>query len=511
MASIYAGAMRVLIWLGEDSAGEADECFRLIQNTNAVLIDMLSRHKTIDDIPPILHDNNPICSDARKWDMVRHMMNASWFSRVWVLQEVGLARSATLLYGNSHMDWSQLVELMLFVASRVDLAAHIGAIDADKIWDIFADIWCTFGNAHSWRDELPLTKSLNSPHGDRSITDILNVTRPYQATDPRDYVYAFASHPRASQAADKKSNFVIVDYNSSIDEVYRRVALHTLQHDPYPWTILSCVDHRPDSPSLNGQRPSWVPRWDEGWYVYTLGYAGMWYRAGGNQNSSKFQASVSEPGILLRVHGLNFDTITWKSQTFEHEQFRIANQKTTGALQHVWHELEHQHRSSPYGNTDEDREYAYSLTISAGRALDGGPAEDDPDIQKAVYRSYKHVVSGTEKGRYEEGSTEIRTYVAHQGGTLHNRRIFMTAKGYYGVGHNMLERGDECVIFEGANVPFILRPVSDSQQSRHPSRPYRLVGESYIQGVMRGELFETMAKASMDGDSGLKQQEIEIV
>ena len=45
-----------------------------------------------------------------------------------VLQEVGLARSAVLLCGNSVLDWAYLVELMLIVASRVDVSSLVGNI-----------------------------------------------------------------------------------------------------------------------------------------------------------------------------------------------------------------------------------------------------------------------------------------------------------------------------------------------------------------------------------------------
>ena len=490
MDRIYANAKRVLVWLGEDHAGEADECLSLIQETNAVLIDMLSRYENVEDIPPISYGKGSICADPLRWDMVRRLMSSAWFGRVWVLQEIGLARSARILFGKSSMDWSQLVELMLFVTSRVDVAVHTGTIAAGKVWDVYEDIWCTFKNETSWRNELPLTKSLNQTHSIQCFTEILNATRHYQATDPRDHVYAFFGHPSAGE----RSQLPSVDYGMSVDDVYLEMASHILMNDPQAWTVLSCVDHKPNSPSLCGERPSWVPRWEEGWHVYTLGYPSMWYRAGGCQPN--FQASLSRSESSLGVRGVLFDTIVWLSESFKDEELRIEPQRKGAPLQRAWRELEQNEVISVYGPSSEDREYAYSLMLIAGRASDEGPAEDNPSLQKTVYQHYKDLFrknpEDTERFLVQKAdeTNEVRIYTVNQRRALHNRRIFLTSKGYYGVGHNLLEIGDECLVIRGANVPFVIRKAQSAQQNGHGSRQYRLIGEAYIQGIMKGELFD---------------------
>lgn len=42
---------------------------------------------------------------------------------MWVLQEVGLASKATILYGAAELNWAEIVELMLCIALRSDLSA----------------------------------------------------------------------------------------------------------------------------------------------------------------------------------------------------------------------------------------------------------------------------------------------------------------------------------------------------------------------------------------------------
>ncbi|KAI1618436.1 heterokaryon incompatibility protein-domain-containing protein [Exophiala viscosa] len=523
MGDIYASASNVLIWIGSDSDGEANECLRLIETTSAALANMIEHYEAVEHIPPIEHGSGLICFDSDKWDMVRRLMDSEWFTRVWVLQEVGLARSAVLLYGKSRMNWSYLVELMLCVASRADVASCTGNIKSGIIWDAFEDIWRSFGNAVSWRNELPLSRSVNSRGGHTSLINILNDGRVYQATDQRDRVYAFLSHPSAYWGAENPERVVIADYRKSVDDVYLEAASTILEYDPYAWTTLTCVDHAPNCPSLCGQRPSWVPRWDEGWRVYWLGYPEMWYRAGGNDLTA-FQISISNSE--LHLSGVVMDSIDWSSRTFDAEELRLEPQKREAPIQSLWQELEKSGSTTVYGD---DNEYAYSLVLVAGRASDDGPAEDNHKLHRSVYQAYKEMLHGCDhEGPTASSSTkgssyqrqelretievETLTYISNQRRALHSRRVFRTSKGYYGIGHSSVEVGDVCCVFKGVNVPLIIRKVAGDVQETAPEvDEYILVGESYVQGIMKGEVFEMIENEAAGKDGELVQQEIVLV
>ena len=517
MGEIYASARRVLIWMGEDLAGEAEECFALIQETNQYLTEQLAKCKDVTELPFIAHGIGSICADPRKWDTVRHLMNLEWFTRVWVLQEVGLARSALILWGRSSMSWSQLVELMLFVALRVDVSAHTGNVKSGAIYDVYEDVWRSFENKDTWRDELPLTRSMNKTLAGQTLIDILNDGRFFEATDQRDRIYAFLSHPRASSHAKKKA--AVVDYRKSVDEVYAETAQHILEYDPYPWTVLSCIDHIPDSPSLSGQRPSWVPRWDEGFRVYWLGYSKMWYRAGGDQPAT-FHAEVMPDGSL-KTKAILLDRIAWRSQAFLEEELVLSHQRAARPLHAVWQDIEQSNQtdlSTVYGPSSKDREHAYSLVVVAGRDSEDGPAHENPILHQSVYQAYQDLLFSHAPGIEEPISTETKapeskphhlqalTYISNQRRALHNRRIFRTSKGYYGVGHRTLEVGDICCVIRGANVPFVLRkpplePNCSIQISENLSA-YRMVGEAYIQGVMNGEALKALEGELRNSSSG---------
>ncbi|KAH8885913.1 hypothetical protein GQ53DRAFT_626498, partial [Thozetella sp. PMI_491] len=68
-----------------------------------------------------------------------------------------------------------------------------------------------------------------------------------------------------------------------------------------------------------------------------------------------------------------------------------------------------------------------------------------------------------------------------------NREFFVTENGYIGIGPAGMRPGDEAWSLIGGHVPFILRrSTQDGVKSVYES--YQLVGESYVHGVMDGEL-----------------------
>jgi hypothetical protein len=62
------------------------------------------------------------------------------------------------------------------------------------------------------------------------------------------------------------------------------------------------------------------------------------------------------------------------------------------------------------------------------------------------------------------------------------RRFFVTKKGYFGIGPAELEEGDEIYILAGGKLPFVLRPLPESQPDT-----FELVGDCYVHGIMDGE------------------------
>ncbi|VUC32491.1 unnamed protein product [Clonostachys rosea] len=69
-----------------------------------------------------------------------------------------------------------------------------------------------------------------------------------------------------------------------------------------------------------------------------------------------------------------------------------------------------------------------------------------------------------------------------------NREFFITDNGYMGIGPVGVRPGDEVWSLIGGHVPFVLRPSSHGNGTASV-KCYKLVGESYVHGIMDGELW----------------------
>jgi hypothetical protein len=59
-------------------------------------------------------------------------------------------------------------------------------------------------------------------------------------------------------------------------------------------------------------------------------------------------------------------------------------------------------------------------------------------------------------------------------------RLMITGKGYFGVGHCQSRVGDSICLIQGCSMPTILRPYEDG---------WKIIGESYVHGIMDGEFW----------------------
>jgi hypothetical protein len=65
--------------------------------------------------------------------------------------------------------------------------------------------------------------------------------------------------------------------------------------------------------------------------------------------------------------------------------------------------------------------------------------------------------------------------------------VFTTNEGYLGICSSTTEPGDKVVVRLGCKVPVILRPLSQG---------YKLIEESYVNGMMYGEMTEDVAQGT---------------
>ncbi|KAI1344015.1 heterokaryon incompatibility protein-domain-containing protein [Xylariaceae sp. FL0016] len=107
MSRIYHCAEQTCIWLGEDNDDSATAISFIHDIMKLENFDAMSSNR----------------ENAPKWQSLLLFMQRPWFSRRWVVQEVSLARKATIYCGSNEIAWEQFaVAVELFV--EVETATH---------------------------------------------------------------------------------------------------------------------------------------------------------------------------------------------------------------------------------------------------------------------------------------------------------------------------------------------------------------------------------------------------
>jgi len=101
MTKIYGLAKEVSVWLGEAS----DDSARAIDFVNKLV--NLDDENHIAGLDRTGFDNE---DQARDLESLIKLLKRGWFSRRWVVQEIAMARSATLHCGNDSVTWSKLAD-----------------------------------------------------------------------------------------------------------------------------------------------------------------------------------------------------------------------------------------------------------------------------------------------------------------------------------------------------------------------------------------------------------------
>ncbi|KAE9375259.1 HET-domain-containing protein [Stipitochalara longipes BDJ] len=278
MGSIYKNAFRVLIWLGKDkSAADISQAFSGIHSIvqswrdRAEIGDQLRISNRCSDL------HVPSSKQLRRespWLAIFRLYSRRWFHRVWVIQEVALARSAIVLFDDYKIPWES-----------VGLAAAIIRTNYDKINMSSYEIRTMRLKGHGTSGRVIPTGVVNAYLMYRlsvsqqywkplrfSLQELLMLTRQFECQGYRDNVFGLLAVPTTDQASQK----IVPDYTKSVEEVYLETARAIIDLSE-PLALLSSVqrcEERGDGQNrcagkdailsteqCDAQIPSWVPQW----------------------------------------------------------------------------------------------------------------------------------------------------------------------------------------------------------------------------------------------------------
>ncbi|KAK1093550.1 hypothetical protein LTR48_002091 [Friedmanniomyces endolithicus] len=229
MKSIFSDAQRVLVYVGE----AANDSAVLLESVRDSTLARSSQNPAIvtssNDEPTRIGDSmlhGPFVDNPMRRSLEAFLLRR-WFSRIWVVQEVLLAKQATLICGEDEAPWSSFEAAVSsryaeYATATVPLPAVL--------------------RGHAW----PSLGMLGA----------LQTARSCDATDPRDKVYGIAALLQLAPPRLDSASSIGVDYRKSVDAVFADVALAHLSL-PAGYCKLDLLSYV----QSHTMASSWVPDW----------------------------------------------------------------------------------------------------------------------------------------------------------------------------------------------------------------------------------------------------------
>jgi SpoVK/Ycf46/Vps4 family AAA+-type ATPase len=509
MGSIFSTAVATLLWLGDEAedSGKAMYLLHIFRTITAetpwemviyLFTDIFDQH----------------------WMALRKIFSRPYWSRVWIMQEVLLSSRALVCCGKACSPWP-IVSYLL----SLDYTDFIGKARCDSAVSAML-------NPDILRAKALASMSQKRREGQSlTLLEALVLGRQRNATDVRDYVYG-------TLALTSGHILMSPDYQQSVQRVYRDLAKRFIETDnnldvltacKYCSDCLRAIELYEISqkivPSINADLelgktmcgirgevdirtlPSWVPNWtvkdtNIQDYLVLLNHQACYFRAAGDTKAKvsfvedRDKDKMVVTGVLLdeivrivRISSLEktsdseantiFETKslvtseTWLQWCNHVEVNSIFARMPEMWLQWCTHTKDGTHQ---YGDEEGQKE-AFWNTMICGRQSNG---------MKADYHAQRNGAWEFVFGWRDDIPRDNRLTMASMlltGSKM--RTFFVTRQGYMGVGPNCLGKGDIVCVFLGGKVPFVLH--------REHSE-YLLLGESYVHGIMEGEIIEEVAR-----------------
>lgn len=505
MGEIYDRAAEVVVWLGDDNDGIADIAFNGLCQVNKLIRDGAdtvwssvpnegrSVGKSSDESSAptmILRSTLPAVLHPSVANAIKGLFQLAWFTRVWTLQEVGLATIATACWGSSQVEFH---EIGVFIHYAM-LHGNLNTILRQDIKDVISgspyyalhNVWFTYDKQNSWVGRNPVLSSRIEQMAEVFTIDILLVleaSRMMHATDPLDHVFAFLGHPKALQPGTKKT-LIQANYNTDLQTLHHLLASKIAETS---LNLLVQVQNMAEDIEPGNEQPSWIPQW----HINNSGAPiALWEAFDASlvktmPLSGRTVASVSHN--TLKASALLFDTVRAHTPTMKRSDFEDTEHECATMIEKCW-DLTAQSENA-YGGTSL---FAFAATLRCYHKTNTTTELEHCEVmgdltqycairKPGMLESKLGVTASMFNDKQLLELSPRRNYGVYfkQYGT--NRRFFTSVGGYFGLGPRCMEQGDVCAILFGADVPFILRPTETGGT-------FRLVGQAYMHGVMYGEV-----------------------
>ncbi|KXJ88692.1 heterokaryon incompatibility protein-domain-containing protein [Microdochium bolleyi] len=455
MGHVYRRAATTTIWLGP-AADDSDRALALVQEVGS----RLDVNYYLRTIAPAAE----VSAFRRAWGgpatersdqdkkAVFALLGRSWFSRLWVRQELVLSRAPRVVCGHKTVQWAE-VSAFVYLLHRCTWKAPV-AISKEFMR----------------RREL-VSRLCAVEQDGMSYGDLRGCMHEVGFKDPRDVVYAI----QEILPADERLVGLKPDYLKPVADVYRQVAagLATQKRD---LSFLSGCELA--SLSLPGLS-TWVPDWSRPEQVFSPICSGW-------SACAWLSAQAQEvPGGTLRAAGVRAGVV---SAVVNPRDFK---DKTTGR----W-SAHRALRKMAEGRAWQSEYVGGGTLVEALCHVSGcGPYAEHYEVAETTNVTTQAMVSymetavlGSAEPIADGGRARTRAgagalFESHSYSMLIGRCYFWTEEGYMGLGPRAALAGDVVSVVLGSKKPLLLRPAGAPGQ---PGK-WQVVGPVLVPGLMEGE------------------------
>ncbi|KAI2628753.1 heterokaryon incompatibility protein-domain-containing protein [Hypoxylon sp. NC1633] len=421
---------------------------------------------------------------SEDWEDLRSFFNNPWFLRIWVVQEIVLARRAIAILGDWEVEWRALGEAATWFQTH-GFALPTTIKFAGKLGDLLP----VSKVAAMWQMHA-------TPGKRRPLLQVLRDLRGRKTTLEVDKIYAAYSLAEETSNTSQLHPLIEPTYEKPYGEVYRNVVRYlVVEHGD-----LSALSHAGGIQGVKTSAwPSWVPDWSlekASVELVSDSEEDSPYEADGNMHltigDSIDPTCLSMKGFrvtdgVIQAYGDKLVSYGFRHTTYKEEHDFV---RSAWSLIARWVDRGSGQENDRLKTSQPDNmSRTFVSTLTAGLSDKKESIWEDPDFLEDAAQwllrqfSGRIPVSGISvkwrwPGTIWRTSDSGRFHEAFTRACLH-RRFFITTGKLMGIGPETMENGDIVVILFGGKVPYVVRQLNQAR--------YLFIGECYIPGLMAGE------------------------
>lgn len=483
MHNVYRKAKKTLIWLGPgtESSQKGLDFAKILYEFSIVPTDQRTWSHRLR--------TSMACAgiSLHHWVAFFELFDRTWFTRVWIVQEVVLSPNPWIICGDIVLSWISLAKALHYAWSdQLWIMEFHGTINLNLI------LW------------MYMTQEEVSKGRKRLHYEILARHRQSVAFDARDTIFGFRG---LSGHASFEDHNITPTYKLDAKEVFLDLAVATL-------TKATNLDFlsipRLESHNHCADLPSWVVDWScrvpVCFSLLKVEHGCATRRDVLPYNATK--NTICKPIIdteakCLKLSGYTTDQITSLGRCWEMPDTggpvsirkQAATIKKNQDYLMDWISVAGSHPKAVYINDEAMHDVFWQVCVAGFFSINKKTTQDNyvrfekrnrilrliPRLGLQDYMWVWVIVAIIERILRIVGIPNPEIALRADLSSMINRSIFRTEKGYLGLGPAIAETGDRVALLRGGRTPYIVRLNAGG---------WEFIGDAYVHGTMDGELWE---------------------